>query len=223
MVETKLHTVRDIYADSLGVNSEFIKKAKLEAVDLSNGNAEIDIQMQDSLYYQVLSEMTGTEIASEYKLISIVREMSALKKEYEAVASAVNAVRQTGYGVITPLKEEIQMDEPVVIRQGNKYGVKIKATSPSIHLIRADIETEIAPIVGSESQAEDLINYMRENENSEEGAWNTLIFGKSIEQMVEDGIQAKLSSIGEESQQRLQDTMKKIVNESKGRIICIIF
>ena len=219
----KLHTVRDIYADSLGVNSEFIKKAKLEAVDLSNGNAEIDIQMQDSLYYQVLSEMTGTEIASEYKLISIVREMSALKKEYEAVASAVNAVRQTGYGVITPLKEEIQMDEPVVIRQGNKYGVKIKATSPSIHLIRADIETEIAPIVGSESQAEDLINYMRENENSEEGAWNTLIFGKSIEQMVEDGIQAKLSSIGEESQQRLQDTMKKIVNESKGRIICIIF
>ena len=133
--------------------------------------------MQDSLYYQVLSEMTGTEIASEYKLISIVREMSALKKEYEAVASAVNAVRQTGYGVITPLKEEIQMDEPVVIRQGNKYGVKIKATSPSIHLIRADIETEIAPIVGSESQAEDLINYMRENENSEEGAWNTLIFG----------------------------------------------
>ena len=115
------------------------------------------------------------------------------------------------------------MDEPVVIRQGNKYGVKIKATSPSIHLIRADIETEIAPIVGSESQAEDLINYMRENENSEEGAWNTLIFGKSIEQMVEDGIQAKLSSIGEESQQRLQDTMKKIVNESKGRIICIIF
>ncbi|MCI8318535.1 MAG: stage IV sporulation protein A [Lachnospiraceae bacterium] len=219
----KLHTVRDIYADSLDVNSEFIKKAKLEAVDLSNGNAEIDIQMQDSLYYQVLSEMTGTEIASEYKLISIVREMSALKKEYEAVASAVNAVRQTGYGVITPLKEEIQMDEPVVIRQGNKYGVKIKATSPSIHLIRADIETEIAPIVGSESQAEDLINYMRENENSEEGAWNTLIFGKSIEQMVEDGIQAKLSSIGEESQQRLQDTMKKIVNESKGRIICIIF
>lgn len=220
---THLRTVRDIYAETLGVESEFIKRAKLEAVDLSNGQAEIDVQMQDSLYYQVLSEMTGTEIGSEYKLISIVREMSALKKEYEAVAGAVASVRRTGYGVITPQKEEIRMEEPVVIRQGSRYGVKIKATSPSIHLIRADIETEIAPIVGSESQAQDLISYMKENENSEEGAWNTLIFGKSIEQMVEDGIQAKLSSIGEESQQRLQDTMKKIVNESKGRIICIIF
>lgn len=217
-----LHTVRDIYSDRAGMESEYVKRAKLEGVDLSTGNAELDVQMQDSLYYQVLSEMTGTDIGSEYKLISIVREMSALKKQYEAVSSAVNAVRQTGYGVITPQKEEIKMEDPVVIRQGNKYGVRIKASSPSIHLIRADIETEIAPIVGSESQAEDLIAYMKENENSEDGAWNTLIFGKSIEQMVEEGIRTKLSSISEESQQKLQDTMKRIVNESRGRIICII-
>ena len=114
------------------------------------------------------------------------------------------------------------MEEPVVIRQGNKYGVKIKATSPSIHLIKAEIDTEIAPIVGSESQAEDLISYMKQNDGTEEGPWNTLIFGKSIEQMVEDGIQAKLAAIGEESQQKLQDTMKRIVNETRGRLICII-
>lgn len=217
-----LHTVRDIYTNSFTLDSKHIKKTKVENVDLSNGNAEVAVQMQEPLYYEILSEMTGTSIRSEYQLISIVREMSKLKKEYEAVASAVSAVKQTGYGVITPQKDEIHMEEPVVIRQGNKYGVKIKAASPSIHLIRAEIETEIAPIVGSESQAEDLISYMKSSEQEEDGAWNTLIFGKSIEQMVEEGIRTKLASIGEESQQKLQDAMKRIVNDSKGKLICII-
>lgn len=217
-----LRTVRDVYNPHFALNSDYIKKAKVEQVDLSTGNAEVSVAMQDPLYYNILSEMTGTEIQSEYQLISLVKEMSQLKQEYQSVASAVAAVKQTGYGVITPQKNEIQMEEPVVIRQGNKYGVKIKASSPSIHLIRAEIETEIAPIVGSEDQAKDLIAYMKEKGQSEEGSWNALIFGKSVEQMVEEGIRTKLSSIGEESQQRLQDTMKKIVNDSKGRIICII-
>ena len=138
------------------------------------------------------------------------------------MAQAVASVRQSGYGVIMPEKEEIVMEPPAIIRQGNRYGVKIKATSPSIHLIRAEIETEIAPIVGSESQAQDLISYMKESGGDQEGAWNTLIFGKSIEQMVDDGIRTKLAAIGDESRQKLQDTMKRIVNESRGKIICII-
>ena len=137
------------------------------------------------------------------------------------MSTAVEAVRQTGYGVIAPQKEEIRMEEPQIMKQGSRYGVKIRAPSPSVHLIRADIETEIAPIVGSEQQAKDLIEYMKQNEQ-EDGMWNTLIFGKSVEQMIEEGIQSRLSSIGEESQLKLQDTMKRIVNESKGRIICII-
>lgn len=217
-----LHSVRDIYGTSFSMDSQYIKKTKVENVDLSSGMAEVLVVMQDPLYYEVLSEMTGTDIRSEYQLISLVREMSQLKKEYEAVSSAVASVKQTGYGVITPLKDEIQMEEPVVIRQGNKYGVKIKASSPSIHLIKAEIETEIAPIVGSESQAQDLIDYMKEKGQSEEGNWNALIFGKSVEQMVEEGIRTKLSSIGEESQQKLQETMKRIVNESRGKLVCII-
>lgn len=217
-----LRTVRDVYSPRLALNSEYIKKTKLEQVDLATGNAEVSVLIQEHLYYQILSEMTGTEIQSEYQLISLVKEMAYLKKEYQAVASAVSSVKQTGYGVITPLKQEIQMEEPEIIRQGNKYGVRIRAASPSIHLIRAEIETEIAPIVGSEEQAKDLITYMKENGKSEEGSWNALIFGKSIEQMVDEGIRTKLSSIGEECQQRLQDTMRKIVNDSKGRIICII-
>ncbi|MDY3250304.1 MAG: stage IV sporulation protein A [Candidatus Choladocola sp.] len=217
-----LRTVRDITADTPILDSKYVKKTKVENVDLSSGNAELAVAVQDNLYYEILSEMTGADIRSEYQLISMVREMAGMKKEYDSVVSAILAVRQTGYGVITPEKDEIVMEEPVIIRQGNRYGVKIKASSPSIHLIRAEIETEIAPIVGSESQAEDLITYMKNREQENDGAWNTLIFGKSIEQMVEEGIRTKLSSIGEESQQKLQDTMKKIVNESKGKLICII-
>ena len=218
----RLHTVRDIYTEPFETENENIRRIKLEKADLSNGRAELEVQLPEALYYQVLSEMTGTTIKNEYRLISIVREMASLKKEYDAVAGAMEAVRQTGYGVITPLREEILLDDPQVIRQGNKYGVRIRATSPSIHLIRADIETEIAPIVGSEAQAQDLISYMKENEKTEDGAWSTLIFGKSMEQLVEEGIQSKLASIGDESRQKLQETMKRIVNESRGRLICII-
>ena len=215
-----LHTVRDVYDRDLSLDSEFIKKAKVEQVDLSNGNTEVSVVMQDTLYYRILSEMTGTDIRSEYQLISLVKEMSELKQEYQMAAAALASVKQTGYGVITPTRQEIQMEEPVVIRQGNKYGVKIKAVSPSIHLIRAEIETEIAPVVGSEEQAKDLISYMKEKDASEEGG--ALIFGKSVEQLVEEGIHTRLALIGEESQRNLQSTMKKIVNDSKGKIICII-
>lgn len=217
-----LYVVRDIYEEAFHLESEHVKRTKVESVDLSTGSAEVVVAVPDALYYRILSEMTGADIRSEYQLISIVREMAMLKQEYEAVSAAVSAVRQTGYAVIAPDKAEIQMEDPVVIRQGNRYGVKIKASSPSIHLIRADIETEIAPIVGSESQAQDLITYMKGSGQSGEGGNQTLIFGKSVEQMVEEGIRTKLAAIGEESQQKLQDTMKRIVNESRGRLICII-
>ena len=216
-----LNTVRDIYQEAANVRSSYVRQSKLEKVDLADGTAEISLVIQDALYYQILSEMTGADIRSEYQLIAIVREMAKRKKEYEAISAALEAVRQTGYGVVVPLKEEIQMEEPAVIRQGNRYGVKLRATSPSIHLIRAEIETEIAPLVGSEEQAKDLISYMK-GDGDAQSMWNTLIFGKSVEQMVEDGIRTKLASIGEESRQKLQETMKRIVNESRGRLICII-
>ena len=217
-----LATVRDLYDKELQPSSQYIKKMKIEQVNLSDGSAEIGVAIPDTLYYQILSEMTGTQIRSEYQLIAMVREMAKQKQEYRAVQDALEAVRQTGYGVVAPHKNEIQIEDPALMKQGGRYGVKIRASSPSIHLIRADIETEIAPIVGSEAQAQDLIAYMNANRQTEEGIWNTLIFGKSVEQLVEGGIRAKLSSIGEESQRKLQDTMKRIVNESKGKLICII-
>lgn len=214
--------IRDVSSDSVQFESEYARKIKLDNLELSSGTAKVQIEIDDTYYYEMLSDMSGVEIEGEYQLISMIRDLSALKKEYEGVSGAIEAVRGTGYGVITPLQNEIVLEEPTVIKQGSKFGVKIKAASPSIHLIRADIETEIAPIVGSEQQAEDLIAYIRENSRGEKGIWDTNIFGKSIEQLVEDGIRAKLSMIGEESQIKLQDTMKKIVNETNGGLVCII-
>ena len=127
-----------------------------------------------------------------------------------------------GYGMVSPKKEEITLDEPTVIKQGNKYGVKIHSQAPSIHLIRANIETEIAPIVGNEQQAQDLIDYIKTMSDTEEGIWGTNIFGKSVEDLVMDGMRNKMMSINDESQGKLQDTMQKIVNDSNGGMVCII-
>lgn len=214
--------IRDVSGESIRFSNDFVKKIKLDGVELAEGTAKVQIEIDDTYYYEMLSDMTGVPIEGEYQLISMIKDLSALKKEYENVSDAINAVRGCGYGVITPKKDEIILEEPTVIKQGSKFGVKIKAASPSIHLIKADIETEIAPIVGSEQQAEDLITYIKENSKGEQGIWETNIFGKSIEQLVEDGIRTKLSVIGEESQVKLQDTMKKIVNESNGGLVCII-
>ena len=127
-----------------------------------------------------------------------------------------------GYGVVNPELCDINMEEPVIIKHGNKFGVKLKATSPSIHMIRANIETEIAPIVGSEEQAQDLINYIKEGEKTKEGVWQTNVFGKTLGDLMEDGIRSKISMMDDESQLKLQDTMQKIVNDSNGGMVCII-
>ena len=145
-----------------------------------------------------------------------------MKQEYEDVRDAMEAVKMKGYGVVNPRKEEIQVDEPMIIKQGNKFGVKIRSEAPSIHMIKANIETEIAPIVGSEEQANDLVRYIKENSQKEEGIWGTNIFGKSIEEMITDGMKNKIATINDDSQMKLQDTMQKIVNDSNGGMVCII-
>lgn len=218
----RLRYIRDIKNENLQVDSEYIKTTALEEVNLSNGVVKVRMEMKEPYYYQIMSEMTGVEITSEYQLIHTLKELAAMKEEYVKVQHAMEAVRGSGYGVVIPEKNEITLEEPVVIRQGNKFGVKIKSASPSIHMIKANIETEIAPIVGSEEQAKDLIEFIKENGKREDGIWQTNIFGKSIEQLVEDGIRTKIAQISEESQVKLQDTMQKIVNDSKGGLICII-
>lgn len=218
----KVKYVRDISKESIQMECPYVNMITLDQVDLASGKVKVRIDMDDKYYYEILSDMTGVAIDDEYQLIHTMRELAKMKNEYVKVQNAITSVRGKGYGVVTPDKEEITLEEPVVIKQGNKYGVKIKSISPSIHMIKANIETEIAPIVGSEEQAKDLIEYIKSGPERQENIWETNIFGKSIEQLVEDGINTKLVQISDESQAKLQDTMQKIVNDSKGGMVCII-
>ena len=218
----KLSCIRDMKNENLQVDSEYVKGVSLEQVNLADGVVKARMDIREQYYYQVMSELTGVSITGEYQLIHTLKELAGMRNEYVKVQRAIESVRGTGYGVVIPEKNEITLEDPVVIRQGSKFGVKIKSASPSIHMIKANIETEIAPIVGSQEQAEDLISFIRENAREDGGIWKTNIFGKSIEQLVEDGIRTKIAQISEESQVKLQDTMQKIVNDSKGGMICII-
>lgn len=220
-----LHSVtkaKDISQIKKQDDSEYIAGIHLDKMDLAQGLLKIKIEMEDKYYYENISELTGVPIQGEYQLISLIKELSAQKNSYEKVADAVNAVQMKGYGVIHPQLCDITLEEPELIRHGNKYGVKLKATSPSVHLIRANIETEIAPIVGNEDQAKDLIAYIKEGQNTPNGVWDTNIFGKSVGELMEDGIRSKISMMDDECQMKLQDTMQKIVNDSNGGLVCII-
>ena len=214
--------LKDITGGNMELTSHYISQTLLQSMDLSTGIVKIRVEVKEQYYYEMLSTLAGVTIRGEYDLVQTIRELSARREEYRKVEDAIHAVRRCGYGVVIPGKEEIQIEEPVVIHQGSKYGVKIKSVSPSIHMIQAKIETEIAPIVGSEQQAEDLISYIKESEKNPEGIWNTNIFGKSVEQLVEDGIRNKIAQITEDSQAKLQDSMQKIVNDSRGGMVCII-
>ena len=214
--------IRDVKNNPVTIEGPYIRKCKMDSISMADGAIRVWLEVDDTCYYEMLSEMVGENIDNEYHLLSVLKEMAAMKKEYVKVLHAVDAVRQKGYGVVTPERSEIKLEKPEVIKHGNKFGVKIRAESPSIHMIRANIETEISPIVGSEEQAQDLIRFISDSSQSEDGIWDTNIFGKSVEQLVNDGITGKLTMIGEESQLKLQETMQKIVNDSNGGMVCII-
>lgn len=200
----------------------YIKSAQIACVSPADGTIRIRMEVDEKYYYENISRMAGVPIDGEYQLISMIRDLSAKKREYEKVQDALESVQQRGYGVVLPELEEITLETPELIAHGSKYGVKMKAVSPSIHLIRANIETEIAPIVGSREQADDLIAYIQEGQKSNEGVWNTNIFGKSLGELMEDGMHSKIAKMDDECQMKLQDTMQKIVNDSNGGMICII-
>lgn len=218
----KVNSMKDLDKLNYPQNDGVIEEMYTEKVDLATGRIQIRINTSEVCYYENMSRLAGVEIAGEYQLVDMVREFARMKEEYDQVKDAMNSVRIKGYGVINPKLADVAMEEPELIKHGNKFGVKLKAISPSIHMIRANIETELAPIVGSEEQAKDLIEYIRSGQERTEGVWSTSIFGKSIGDLVEDGIRNKIMMMDDECQMKLQDTMQKIVNDNTGGMVCII-
>ncbi len=216
-------SMREFRENESMLEQPWISKYYIENLNMSNGEIRIHLELKLEYYFEMLSELIGTKVNGEYEFYQMIRELADKKDAFDQISQAVTAVRGQGYGLVTPKAEEVVFDEPKLIRHGSKYGVNIKASAPSIHMISANVETEIAPIVGTEEQAEDLIRYIRANsKEGPETMWNTLIFGKSVGQLVEEGIQTKVARMTDESRLKVQETLQKIMNDSNGGVVFVI-
>lgn len=192
-------------------------------VNLNEGTIEFRLTMKDGLYYKILGEACGQEIEGEEHLFELMKEFVNAKREYDRVAGALESVRKTGYGMVTPTMEEMELHDPVVVRQGSGYGVKLKATAPSLHMVRVDIQTEVNPIAGTQKQSEEFIEYLQGGmERDRTGIWETEVFGKSLNELVRDGLGSKLNRMPGEVQEKMREALEKIVNEGNGGMICIL-
>lgn len=220
----KLHHIRDISAvvDGLAACS-FTEYSAVERMDLGSGSVRIGMRVQRSLFYKILAEQTGLELDGDESLLSVLGELSEMKKRYTKVKNALDEVEATGYGIVMPDLEELRLNEPEIVRQGGRYGVRLRASAPSIHMMRADIHTEVSPIVGSEKQSEDLVmNLLREFEDDPVKIWDSNIFGKSLHDLVNEGLHAKLAKMPGDARMRLQETIERVINEGCSGLICII-
>ncbi|MFG6148685.1 stage IV sporulation protein A [Halobacillus sp. B23F22_1] len=202
---------------------EHITGAHISGMDLGEGIAEIDLQAPDYLYDHILKEIVGEEIRGKDHLLEIMQDFSHAKREYDVVADALQMVKQTGYGIAAPSLEDMALDEPEIIRQGSRFGVRLKAVAPSIHMVKVDVQSEFSPIIGTEKQSEELVRYlMQDFEEDPLSIWNSDIFGRSLSSIVREGIQAKLSLMPENARYKLKETLERIINEGSGGMIAII-
>lgn len=202
---------------------EFLGGMEIFEVSLGEGTAKLNMKPKDGVFYKILSEICDLDMESESDLLSLIKELNFAKKEYDKVRDALNDVRETGYGLVSPQLSEMKFDEPEMVKQGTKFGVKLKASAPSLHFIKANIKTEISPIMGSEKESEELVKSLMEQFDKDPSAlWQSNMFGKSLEVLVKEGLQNKLYKMPEDVQVKIQKTLQKIINEGNGGLICII-
>ena len=200
-----------------------VNSALVENINLGNGSAEIMLNLEPSLFYKILAETTGLEIKDEQELMESLTEMAAIRKEYSRVKDALDEVEATGYGIIMPDTEELKLEEPEIVKQGGRYGVRLRASAPSIHLMKANITTEVSPIVGSEKQSEDLVMYLLSGfEEDPVKIWDSNIFGKSLHDLVNEGLHTKLSRMPIDARMRVQETVERVINEGCNGLVCIL-
>ncbi len=218
---TKISEVKEILPEIS--KCEYVKDTSVKNIDLGSGRADITVIINPELFYKILSEETGLEIKGESGLMPCMRELAEVKRKYDRIRGALDQVEAVGYGIVMPTIDELTLEEPEIVRQGGKYGVKLRASAPSIHLMRADITTEVAPIVGSEKQSEDLVRYLLDEfEGDTSKIWESNIFGKSLHELVNEGLHTKLSRMPQEARLKLQETISRIINEGCSGLICII-
>ena len=224
VVMKKTEKLADVEAAAAELeDADFLQKAYADHILPGKGAADIALRFDDGLFYQILSETVDLPIENDHMLIQTIKMLSEAKKEYDKIAAALHEVKQKGYGVVAPVFEEISLEKPEVFKQGSRYGIRLKAKGESIHLIRADVETEVSPIIGNEEQSREFIDHLiADYEEEPEKIWELNIFGRTLSSMVSDGMQNKIYRMPEDARMKLQETLQKIVNEGSGGLICII-
>ena len=225
-LSTKTNRMRDCISpiDISGIGEcEYFDGFELDRVELDKGRAVFKAKEKDGLFYRALHDACGIEIKDEFDLMSTMGDLVKAKRAYDKMAAALTQVAETGYGVVTPTLGEMTLNDPVVFKQGSRFGVKLKASAPSLHIMRVDIETEVCPVVGTEQQSEELVNYLlSEFEQNPKDIWQTNMFGKSLESLVNEGLNNKLNAMPTETQKKMRKTLSRIINEGRGGIICIL-
>lgn len=203
--------------------SENVERARIESIDLGSGSAAVAIDIRKELFFKVLGEKTGLSIADEQELMTSLCDLARVNKEYMRVKDALDEVEATGYGIVMPNIEELSLEEPEIVKQGGRYGVRLRASAPSIHLMKANITTEVSPIVGSEKQSEDLVMYLlSEFEEDPVKIWDSNIFGKSLHELVNEGLHTKLARMPADARMRVQETIERVINDGCNGLVCII-
>lgn len=223
-VATKVERVKDV-EKHLGeiIAGEYITDGKVTGIDLATGSVHIKLEVEPELFYKIISEQTGIEIGDEKQLMGQIVELAKMKQKYQRFEEALSEVEATGYGIVMPTMEELTLNEPEIMKQGGRYGVRLKASAPSIHMLKANITTEVAPIVGSESQSEELVVYLlKEFDDDPSKIWESNIFGKSLHSLVNEGLHNKLYKMPTDARMKLQETLERVINEGCSGLICII-
>ena len=220
----RIGRMRDMKACAQALaQTDYVSDAQVVSMELGTGSVQLEMRIPQEIFYQIAGEQSGLPIRGEADLIPLLTKLAAIQKEYQRFDGALQQVQQTGYGIVMPTIDELKLDEPEIVRQGGRYGVRLTASAPSIHMIRADIQTEVSPIVGSEKQSADLVAYLMSEFNGEpERIWQTNIFGKSLNELVSEGMNTKLARMPEDARSKLQETLERIINEGSGGLICII-
>ena len=217
----KIGDVRNAFEEMC--ENEYVSSVRIDLLDLGTGCADIYLEMQEGLYYSVISELTGFSVSGEQELIALLQELATIKAKYDKVSEALEQVNENGYGIVMPDVEDLHLEEPQIVKQAGGYGVKLRAAAQSVHMIRANIEAEINPMVGTEQQSEDLVRYMlKEFEEDPKSIWQSNMFGKSLYELINEGLHTKLDHMPEESRKKLSETLERIINEGSNGLICIL-
>ena len=220
----RLSRLREVeaLAASLGEN-ESVSRCEVRELRPDTGVGTLTLLLPRELFYATLSAQSGFHVADDGDLMTLLTGLAAVKAEYDKVEKALKEVRETGYGIVVPGLDELKLEEPEIMKQGGRYGVRLKASAPSIHMIRADVEASVSPVVGTEKQSEDMVNYiLQEFEGDISKIWQSNMFGRSFNELVSEDLQAKLKRMPEEARNKLRETLERIINEGSGGLICII-